>query len=982
MNRYGIGVVSVAALLASVKISAQTISPRVAGSNSVTSNTVTHCEKVADVNLTELANYYQAHPSPNVKKLPFDEGDENETRPAHPLADPEMIRTHMPQSGLHSAYLPASPSPTDTFLAHVSDGTSIPPDTHGGVDSTYAIAALNDQVSIQVRATHALAIPMVTLDNFFSSLETTASGGHGPGAYDPRVHYDPNSDRWILMADAYGQTTYSQLFIAVSATGNPTGMWNFYRMNVAGSGGIWLDFPCVGFNNRWIAISGNFFTSGGSFTNDVLYILDYTAMKAGTAMTYGTLNPSGPGSFTICPALTYDASESNMFCIENWDASSGKLRLTKVTGNIGALTLTTIANPAAGTGVFWQSSPGGGNFVPELGGGSTYMLQANDDRTNNLVMRNHTLWCAHTIFLPGSGTPNRASSMWWQIDSTGTPLQVGKIDDPTGHDFYFFPSIAPNMNNDALIGFAHSSTSIYPSCAYALRSNTDPVDSTRPVFTYRHGQKTYYQDFTGGTSGQDRWGDYSATCIDPTNNLDFWTLQESVPSSSPAAPNSNWDTWWAHVQVCNYLPAPTTGTGPASPCEGTTQTYSVGSVAGATGYTWNITPSGSGWSGTSTTNSISITIGTGTVVVTAQANNTCGPGPAYTFTVSALPLPAETIASSGTVCAGATSAVFNATATGSPSSYSWTVLGTGWSGSSSTSSLTATVGTGVGTIIVNATNSCGTGPADTLVVTPGTPPGAATTIDLPTALCSGSTGVFTTPAVTGATSYTWTVSGVGWSGTSTTNSINVTIGTGTGTITVTPVNACGTGTPFTINSIIPTVAPTATFVESTHTTTTHTVVTVTYTGAAPGGTTYSWTFGGGTPATSTSAGPVSVYWTTAGTYTISLTVDNGGCTTTYTDTIHVNHGVGIKEVTPSSLFAGIVPNPNDGSFDVVFEKAISSSVTVKLYDMLGREVYANEFSGTNNNKVSVAAGDLANGTYAVTITANGKVATQKVTIAR
>ena len=50
--------------------------------------------------------------------------------------------------------------------------------------------------------------------------------------------------------------------------------------------------------------------------------------------------------------------------------------------------------------------------------------------------------------------------------------------------------------------------------------------------------------------------------------------------------------------------------------------------------------------------------------------------------------------------------------------------------------------------------------------------------------------------------------------------------------------------------------------------------------------------------------------------------------------------------------------------------------------MLGREVYKNEFTGTNNNKVSIAAGELANGTYAATITANEKVITEKITITK
>ncbi len=977
MNKFGLGLVALTALLFSSKISAQT----------VTSNKIGHAGQASDINFTEIANYEKTHPPVLNRKFPFDEGDEGEFVPSHPVADPSTVRMFMGEVGgsngnttntgghggtPHTAYLPVSPAPNDSFLAKTTDGMSIPPDTHGSVNETYAVTAINTSVTIELRSTHAV-VSTVSLDGFWTSIES-----FGGGAYDPRVHYDPHYKRWIMMADAYGETNHSQIFIAVSATSDPTGTWHRYKIDLSATSGTWMDFPCVGFNNRWIAISGNFFSSaaaGGSFLNDEVFVLDYITMMSGGTLSYGSLLPTG-GSFTICPALTYDTLESNMFCVENWNGGAGQLRLYKITGNIGALTLSTVATPSTTT--HWRSSPNcpsctTSDFAPQLG--TTNRLQANDDRTNNFSQRNNKLWCAHTAFLPASGTTTRASAMWWQLDTTGTPKQVGLIDDATGTDYYFFPSIASNKNDDALIGFAHSSTAIHPSCAYAIHLNSDGLSTFRTPFTYRHGLNTYFQTFGGD---QNRWGDYSSTCIDPTNTLDFWTIQESVP----ATPANAWNTWWAYVRVCGYLPAPTAGTGAASPCQGTVSTYSVTPVTGATGYTWTITPSGSGWSGTSTTNSIDVTIGSGTATITVGANDTCGAGPLYTFTVTALPQATEVITSLDTVCAGAATATFTTTATGSPTSYSWTVLGSGWSGSSSTSSLTATVGSGAGMIIVTGSNGCGTGPADTLTVTPGTPPGPATNIVVPTSLCSGTTGVFTTPAVAGATSYIWSVSGVGWSGTSATSTLTATIGTGTGTITVTPVNACGDGTPFTINSIIPTAAPTASFTESLHIATTHTVIIFSYTGSAPGGTTYAWTFGGGTPASSTSAGPVSVYWLTPGTYTISLTVEAGGCSATFTDTVHINHGVGVKEITTSPLTAGIVPNPNDGSFDVVFDQAINTPVVVKLYDMVGREVYKNEFSGTSNNKISIAAGELANGTYAATITANGKEVTQKITITK
>lgn len=57
-------------------------------------------------------------------------------------------------------------------------------------------------------------------------------------------------------------------------------------------------------------------------------------------------------------------------------------------------------------------------------------------------------------------------------------------------------------------------------------------------------------------------------------------------------------------------------------------------------------------------------------------------------------------------------------------------------------------------------------------------------------VCIGSLNTYTTPPVSGAISYTWTLPS-GWSGSSTTNSIDITAGTTTDTIRVAAVFACG-----------------------------------------------------------------------------------------------------------------------------------------------------------------------------------------------
>jgi hypothetical protein len=359
----------------------------------------------------------------------------------------------------------------------------------------------------------------------------------GPGAFDPRIHYDPYAKRWIIVTLGYGQSANSQLMIGVSKTSNPTSGWWLYKIDADATNVNWLDYPNVGFNNKWITVTGNFYKISGGNAGSVIYVFNKATMMSGAGAPFTRILPSG---FTLCPALTYDSTQSNMFLVDVYNSNTGKLRLRKLTGPVGSPTLSSaIGYPTSSTP--WASQNSGGvDFARQLG--STNKIQTGDNRITNLSFRNKKLWCAHTIFLPNTSNPTRSSVMWWQIDTLANPIQNGKIDDPTGASFYAYPSIAVNKNDDALVGFSYLSASVHPCAAYALRLHTDPLDSMRPKYVYRHGQNTYYQTF-GGT--KNRWGDYSATCIDPINNTDFWTLQESVPTTA-----NSWDTWWARVNVC------------------------------------------------------------------------------------------------------------------------------------------------------------------------------------------------------------------------------------------------------------------------------------------------------------------------------------------------------------------------------------------------------------------------------------------------
>jgi len=68
-------------------------------------------------------------------------------------------------------------------------------------------------------------------------------------------------------------------------------------------------------------------------------------------------------------------------------------------------------------------------------------------------------------------------------------------------------------------------------------------------------------------------------------------------------------------------PTPGTISGNVAICPGSTNTYSVQAVNGATSYTWTLP---FGWTGSSLTNSITVTAGTSNGLIIVAANNSCG----------------------------------------------------------------------------------------------------------------------------------------------------------------------------------------------------------------------------------------------------------------------------------------------------------------------------------------------------------------------
>lgn len=153
-----------------------------------------------------------------------------------------------------------------------------------------------------------------------------------------------------------------------------------------------------------------------------------------------------------------------------------------------------------------------------------------------------------------------------------------------------------------------------------------------------------------------------------------------------------------------------------------------------------------------------------------------------------------------------------------------------------------------------------------------------------TTQCASATGqAYSISAVSGATSYTWSVP-AGWSITSGQGTISITVSTGptSGNITVSANNTCGSGPAAQLMVNIAQSNAQFTFSPANISIGANVVFTPNVTGQ-----TYSWSFPGANPATSILQSPTVTY-ATAGTYTVTLTAtDANGCQYVSSQTITV-----------------------------------------------------------------------------------------------
>ncbi len=349
---------------------------------------------------------------------------------------------------------------------------------------------------------------------------------------DPRLVFDTASQRWFASQvdfDPSGVINTNHFLLAVSTTVDPTGTWKGFSLpSVPGGVNDFADFPTLGMDAQGVYLSGDLFDVNGNSVGPTLVSLPKAGLLAGVPTisgftSFGVLSYSARGTI-LQPAVCMDGTGTGNVL------ATGGLGFNSITGKFETdttLVASTVLNAGLNGGATLDDAVflGVPGFTAPLDPTQPSGSQNLDDGDARFSATVHTV--GGVVFAThGTEVGGRAAIRWYRIQAgTYTLLESGTISDPNLDLFY--PSIAANSNGTIVIGYNGCSLSSYISSYAVVGQTVSGVTTFGSPLLLQSGLASYQNVDSSGTS---RWGDYSATCVDPSDPTRFWTLQ-TFPSS-------------------------------------------------------------------------------------------------------------------------------------------------------------------------------------------------------------------------------------------------------------------------------------------------------------------------------------------------------------------------------------------------------------------------------------------------------------------
>ncbi|MHB8521152.1 MAG: hypothetical protein ACYDH9_10390 [Limisphaerales bacterium] len=408
------------------------------------------------------------------------------------------------------------------------DSDSQPADANGTIGPAHFVEFINGRYSVFDKTT-GRRVQTWPDETFWSRAGVTLSANLG--VTDARIVFDPASQRWFAaMVDFDFNTNASNRFLlALSVSADPTKAWRGFAFPVDPVNGNFVDFPALGVDGDGVYLGGDMFDSANNSLGPTLVAIPKSGLLAKSPTiagrtAFGLLDYTARG-YILQPAVSVGATGGGEAVLAVGDLGTDFQPHSTLVGfavedgdSANSATLTspnTIDVPPYNIPVNPPQPDGSDN------------LDDGDTRFSATVYRvADVLYAVHS-----TQADNRAALEWFKLNATNfAVLQTGTITDNTLDLFY--PSIAANAAGTVVIGCNGSSSNTFVSSYAVVGEWVNDTLTFGSLLLLKAGTASYQNVDPTDPSGISRWGDYSATSVDPADPNRFWTIQTYASGSS------------------------------------------------------------------------------------------------------------------------------------------------------------------------------------------------------------------------------------------------------------------------------------------------------------------------------------------------------------------------------------------------------------------------------------------------------------------